>query len=414
MPTINMDYKIINWNIGGAKFLDLKSDPTWQPKKDFKDGSPQQPACREEYKWRLEEALDLLLETNKPHVVTLQEVVQYEEYGNFNNAKNIISSSFLLKKGYKFLFTKLIDTIEFSAQRKWHKIRKKNQWKPEAYFAQGNAILVRDDVKLFPVLGIPSVQTTFDKYRKKKHIALVNKEVVSFGGPIKIGKIDDNLDLKCSTETIFVKQGLYFGTRDTEPRAAIITHIVVDEQTVDKKKFKKPLDIFIINLHLTTLTSEREGIPDADMKGSAERLVQLKQIFADISGYNEWKKNNFQLGKDAYPTTKKLDSKARFAPVWIISGDFNFAPGSYEYDYIIKRDFIDLIPNKNLGTKSDRLAKHPTHTVDYIFAGPQHCSIDSNHATRIDTTENRVISENFVKVSDHMPLIAKVPIQIDN
>ena len=52
--------------------------------------------------------------------------------------------------------------------------------------------------------------------------------------------------------------GLYFGDRNTEPRAALVSHFIYDSgpSTGDPK----PLDIFVVNLHLTTLMMEREGV----------------------------------------------------------------------------------------------------------------------------------------------------------
>ena len=84
----------------------------------------------------------------------------------------------------------------------------------------------------------------------------------------------------------------------------------------------------------------------------------------------------------------------------------------FEYEYIKKRNFLDLIRNHEIGTKSAGLGKQPTLTVDYVFAGPLYYSIDLKNASH-RITPNHVNTEHFVKVSDHMPIQVTVPIQVE-
>ena len=52
----------------------------------------------------------------------------------------------------------------------------------------------------------------------------------------------------------------------------------------------KPLDVFVVNVHLTTLRREREGIPEIDLAGERIRRGQLEIVFFGIvSSYNSWR-----------------------------------------------------------------------------------------------------------------------------
>ena len=121
---------------------------------------------------------------------------------------------------------------------------------------------------------------------------------------------------------------------------------------------------------------------------------------------------NYKLRDEKYPLKSEIETIDRHKPVWVIAGDFNFTPESEEYNYIKKRNFLDLIPDKNVGTKAFGLAKEPTLTLDYAFAGPLYYSIIPDDA-RNRIRQNRVETGQFAMVSDHMPIIVKVPIHIE-
>ena len=427
MPKINLDFFLVNWNIGGAKFLELPSKSKPKEEQQPTKGAPQ---CQNDFRSRLQDALKALIDIigDKPHVITMQEVVQFEKSGNSQNPEDLFSKKFIEDLGYKYHFFPLIDTLKHSAQAKWNKLIKEKDrgWNEKTYFAQGNAILVRNDIALFPVWSIPKLETSLEKYNEEKNS--LSKETDDSTPSNNIGSACDDFEknklenksiIECSSEVVFVEQGLYFGDRNTEPRAAIVTHIVLDgsltmEKTGSQKKLKKPLDLFVINLHLTTLSNEREGIPSKDEEACIRRLKQLDIVFNDIiSRYNSWKQvKEYRLREKEYPVTPEVETTDRHKPVWVVAGDFNFTPESEEYDYIIKRNFFDLIPDHEVGTKASGLAKEPTLTLDYVFAGPLYYSIIPDDA-RIRIRQNRVETGKFAMVSDHMPIIVKVPIHIE-
>ena len=421
----DLDFFLANWNVGGAKLLELPSNPEWKPQ-NSNHQTKEPPQCREEFRYRLQNALILLITQigSYPHVVTLQEVVQYEKSGDFKHAKNLFPEKFFENLGYNFQFFPLIDTLKHSAQAKWNKVitTENSGWSDKTYFAQGNAILVRNDVSVFPVWSIPKIGIKLQEYVVKKNT--FSEETDGSTQPNNIEKMceagDSNSynksEISCSSEIVFVEQGLYFGNRNTEPRAAIVTHIVLDGTLSSSEgKLKKPLDLFIVNLHLTTLLNEREGIPSKDEEACIRRLKQLDIVFNDIiSRYNSWKQvKDYKLRDEEYPLKPEIEATDRHKPVWVIAGDFNFTPESEEYNYIKKRNFLDLIPDHKVGTKASGLAKEPTLTLDYAFAGPLYYSIQPDNA-RSRIWRNRVETGGFAMVSDHMPIIVKVPIHIED
>ncbi len=350
-----MEFKILNWNIGGAKYLEETKE---KRKKTLTD---------------LNKALRTLIEgNNKPDVITLQEIVRYGK--SSKDASEIINPI----KGYKYFSFPLIDSDSLSSKDKWEKVKKLGGWPRDTFFAQGNAFLFRNDVPHFPVWDLSSSS----ECRPKKPGHFV--------------------------EQVILESGLYFGDRNTEPRAALIAHFIYNPTG----KNGKPLDIFVINVHLTTLMMEREGIPDMDLTASDIRQNHLSIIFRKIiSRYNIWKRLGFPIrGK-----IRKLkewragESADRFEPVWILAGDFNFTPESVEYERIMKMNFIDVVPGKGSGTKAKGVGNPATLTLDYIFAGPKFISLDPLIAAS-EITDNFV--DHSIKASDHYPMCANIPFTI--
>jgi endonuclease/exonuclease/phosphatase family metal-dependent hydrolase len=222
---------------------------------------------------------------------------------------------------------------------------------------------------------------------------------------LNIYEKDDHL-----IEQVNLDSGLYFGDRDTEPRAALIAHLIKNPKTNDGKLLK-PLDIFVINVHLTTIMKEREGIPKKDKEATEIRLDQLKTIFDGIiSRYNLWKASGFlNRGEERYFDNPEEKSIKRYQPIWIIAGDFNFTPESLEYEVIKRMNFVDVVPNKGSGTKSSGRGNKASLTLDYIFAGPNFISLDPFIIEKgIDDNE----VDHQTKASDHYPIWATIPIEI--
>lgn len=351
--------QILNWNIAGAKYLELPSDR------------------REEFRRRINHTLQGLIEGDKPVVVTLQEVVRYHENGDMGAATDVVD----VPDGYNYFPLWLIDTRHQSAKGKWDKVREVGGWPANSFFAQGNAFLIRNDVPVVRVFDLPKMNCRWQ-----------------IENPIEIVKLES---------------GLYLGTRDTEPRAAMIAHLVLGEHADEHGRcaLDKPLDVFVVNLHLTTLMQEREGVPRVDEAATKKRSGQLEIILNGIvSPYNSWRRDDYKFsGRKSNLTQDETDG--RHNPIWVIAGDFNFTPESTEYKKMVRGGFIDLIPNHDLGTKTSGLGRRPTLTVDYVFAGPRFASIDPGFAAE-NITHNHVLYNDRVRISDHLPLIVSVPIAL--
>jgi endonuclease/exonuclease/phosphatase family metal-dependent hydrolase len=365
--------KVLNWNIGGAKYLQLKSTSSPNCLDESKS--------REHFRKRLNSVLVDLIEKNTPDVVTLQEVVSYEEHGNAHQAQQVID----VPANYEYFHIWLIDTQHHSHQGKWDKVREEGEWNENAFFAQGNAILIRKSISFCPVYGLPDAGVEAANYGTRDRIEVVKLE-----------------------------SGLYFGDRNTEPRAALVAHLILS-QLVDEHgnthQLKRPLDVFVINLHLTTLMFEREGVPEIDEEAAQTRLRQLGIVLDGIvSRYNKWRKDKFKI-RGKLVTPRPGSTHDRHPPIWVIAGDFNFTPESIEYLTLVRKGFIDLLPSHHLGTKASGLGNRPTLTLDYVFAGPKFEAIDPGFAEK-GISGNHVQWDNSTMVSDHFPLIVDVPIAL--
>lgn len=331
--------RIITWNIGGAKFLGLP------------EGNGHH-IGRENFSQELNKAIRKLCDDHRPDFVVLQEIVKY---GDPTRPQD------LLKKvpGYFFDSSIAIDTTNHSHPTKWAKYVKRGGWLPDAYLAQGYGILWREDIE---------------------HAS--------------IWDFAPHLGPRIQKEIVHLDTGLFTGNRDTESRLAVVTHFIIQSHN-------SPLDIFIVNLHLTTLKGEREGSPNKDSAASKTRQGQIDVVMHGIvSRYNEWVSDNLQKqGMERQPA------------VWILAGDFNCMPNSPEISSIQGMNFIDLNPNKGSGTKGKGVPiKKATITLDYIFAGPAYYALDPYFVGK--EIEGNPTPFTQYRVSDHFPVFAEVPIAI--
>lgn len=315
----------------------------------------------------------------EPDVVTLQEIVRYREPTD-NQTLDLLDNP----PGYTYFPFPLIDSNILSSKAKWNKVKQDSDWHPNTYFAQGNGFLIRNDAPHFPVWNLSRL------------------------GELRPGTAGDHF-----VELVHLDSGLYFGDRNTEPRAALVAHFIYDpgeSAGSGTDKNQNPLDIFVVNVHLTTLMMEREGVPEIDALASATRHAQLDVVFNGIvSRYNSWRASGYRERGD----TRKPEPNETFdrhSPVWIIAGDFNFTEESSEYAFIKRMNFIDTVPEAGKitqwgrGTKARGVGNDPTLTLDYVFAGPKFVSLDP----AIDLYANRVIHDHKVRASDHCPVLSSM------
>jgi endonuclease/exonuclease/phosphatase family metal-dependent hydrolase len=359
-----MQITVLNWNIGGAKLLEQK---TRQQRKETRD--------------KINRALKRILTDRtigpQPDVVTLQEIVRYKEPDD-QNVNDLLDDI----PEYAYFPFPLLDSNSLSSKAKWNKVKKDSDWHPETYFAQGNGFLIRSDAPHFPVWDLSNLE---QPRPKGDHFV----------------------------EKVHLDSGLYFGDRDTEPRAALVAHFIYDpEPGSPRRDRRKPLDIFVINVHLITLTMEREGVPETDARASRMREAQLGIVFNGIvSRYNSWRRSGYRE-RGEKRATEAHETLDRHSPVWIIAGDFNFTEESAEYAYIKRMNFIDTVPDQRRisrwghGTKASGEGNDPTLTLDYIFAGPKFVSLDA--AIEPELGGNRVMHEHAIRASDHYPVMSSM------
>ncbi len=417
--------RIINWNIGGAKYLELKSrasdkfvDPPDPKCKDLGWGCPDQMRkdcknkCREGFRIDVNEGLRYLM-AQKPDVITLQEVVRYRPHADLRHSEDVIDRPD--DYGYHYIPMWLIDTVRHGARGKWDKVKENGDWSGDPFFAQGNAFLLRDTISVsdgvayFPVYAIPKPYRNRDDFRAI---------------PIHANQRWDDPPGRGCMECVQLEPGMYFGDRDTEPRAALVAHMVLSGPSDGggggmRDHLDSPLDVFVVNVHLTTLMGEREGIPGIDEQASQTRLRQLDIVLNKlVSKYNQWRRDGYRIREKPYDVRAEYDTTKRHQPIWVITGDFNFTPESVEYQTMLRRGFIDLMPKRfahqsvsHRPTKAKGAGNDPTITLDYVFAGPRLAALDPHHVE--DGIQDNKVETEQVKASDHYPLIVDLPISVE-
>ena len=216
-------FTVINWNIGGAKFLNLGAEERQHFKQVFTDELAE--LCR---KWQ-------------PDVVCMQEAVRYSNPGG--QTVELVSPP----EGYCYSMTPVLDTAQHLHPVRWKAYKEAGEWPEEAYIGQGNALLWKSDLP---------------------HASLweFNR---SASGPGLV------------TESVLVETGLFTGDRDTEPRATMLAHFVPEAASGQR------VDVLLANLHLSTLHGEREGRPAGDAIGVRVRMKQLYTILHGIVSRHE-------------------------------------------------------------------------------------------------------------------------------
>jgi endonuclease/exonuclease/phosphatase family metal-dependent hydrolase len=259
-------------------------------------------------------------------------------------------------EGYYYKPSIALDTKRQTYREKWEKFREAGGWSQDDYLALGTGILWRKDLT---------------------HCAIWDFDNAQAGNDIQ-------------NEEVHLDTGLYTGDRDTEPRLAVVAHFVLNSN-------ETPLDIFIVNLHLTTLKGEREGILERDDLGSRIRLAQIDIILNGIvSRYNQWRKQK---------------NITRVPALWFLAGDFNCTENSPEIAKIQRMNFLDIVPNKGSGTKGSGVpTTKATIVVDYIFAGSTYTTFNPNSVK--DVISNNLVLHNITG-SDHFPLYGKLEIKFD-
>jgi hypothetical protein len=218
----------------------------------------------------------------------------------------------------------------------------------------------------------------------------------------------DRVEPGCTScfESINTTTGLYLGNRDTEPRLVVMGRAKLESGGESRY-------LNYLNVHLNTLSGEREGNVRLDRRAGASRLRQVELILDNIvSAYQETRHHRVPQGRSRGGRD-----------LWIIGGDFNTLPDSEEIAVIRRAGFVDVIPDKRIEV-SDRDGGFSGHTgtkwslgdtdsppivLDYIFCGLEQFSfpaggLDSSGSKR----PFRPHFDNPAYSSDHAVLFARI------
>ena len=250
-------------------------------------------------------------------------------------------------KGYRLGREIVIDSKHHAHPRKWRELLRK-QKRPTTVLSQGNAILWKTGLE---------------------HGSLWEPDVSHTSKELK-------------PEIVRLDTGIYTGSRDSEPRIAMVT------------RFRKAgRHIIVVNLHLTTLEHEREGTVERDAAGSAVRTRQVRLVLDGIvSTYNAW--------------WRESGYSARLGePIWILGGDLNGIPESDEVTMLTRARFFDLCRAKEFGTKRKHNGARAELTLDYLFAGVVHHGISEHVAPMMNVPPLYAF-----RSSDHYPIFSEIEI----
>lgn len=338
-----MEIRIASWNIAGAKLFGRLNPAPDNVAKDYIS----------EYKRLWETDIHKYItggggDSNLPEIIFLQECIGFRDTREqpsrrWESGKQILSKIF---QNYECFFFPSLSSYHNPHPRKWEKYRRTDTYLPDFIEAQqGYGICIKKPDRLRS-LWVNKMEDNSDRSKVDK-----------------VGQANYNLCF----QSINISTGLYLGSRDTEPRLAIL----------GRMKLKENKYVNFINLHLTTLKAEREGKLRINREASSIRLSQLNLILDYVvAAYQE--SNLF-----------RIQSNLRNEDIWIIGGDFNATPESEEITLLKKLGFVDGNANKVLkapnssynnktGTKwSLRNENLPPIVVDYIFCGIEKSSFPS-------------------------------------
>ena len=168
-----------------------------------------------------------------------------------------------------------------------------------------------------------------------------------------------------------------------------------------------------LNIHLSTLSGEREGNLRLNRSADASRTQQVELILDNIvSAYQESR---------SYRMPQSMQQNER--DIWVIGGDFNTTPDSAEIAMICRSGFVDTIPDKSIedanpasifqdsigSTWSLANSESPPIVLDYIFCGLEQFTFPAG-GLDVSGSKRPFIPrfDDMAFASDHAVLFAKI------
>jgi len=378
-----IEINVLTWNIAGAKMFNNLNYPPDNAALGYVE------AYYNAWKQVVRDLLPTTPQGPKyPDIILLQECIGFndkraEPSSRWESGKRILQQIF---RGYECFFFPALSSRVHPHPGKWQKFKLGNirNFIPDYVEAQqGYGICIRDPSTL----------------RK----LWVDEEDQS---PMSSPNDLPGSNFELCFEVINSAPGLYLGNRDTEPRLMVMGRMKIGSpKTVERY-------VNFVNVHLTTLKGEREGIKTKNDAGRDIRLKQLDLLLNyGVSAYQEARK---------YRVSRNPEKE----DIWILGGDFNAIPGSEELNQL-QKEYVDGNPDKRIidndtsgmysdlpGTKwSSRDSKKEPIVVDYILCG---LKLTSFSPRQIDITESqrplRPQFDNTDFTSDHAVLFASFKI----
>jgi endonuclease/exonuclease/phosphatase family metal-dependent hydrolase len=209
---------LANWNVGGAKYLNLPPD------------------SRLAFQRQINHEIRRLCTTWQPDLLLLQEVTRTRCAGG--KTTDLV----VAPPGYRYHMEPIHDSDMHSHPVRWRRYRSSANRPDDDYIGQGAGFLWREDLR---------------------HASIWDYTTSAASDWL-------------ACEMVPTETGLFTGNRDTEPRAAAVAHFVASNGN------DRPTHVFVANIHLSTLHGEREQYASRDRLGAQVRLRQLQTILEGI------------------------------------------------------------------------------------------------------------------------------------
>jgi len=377
-----MEVRIMSWNMAGAKLFE-QLDPAPGP-------------AAERYVSAFRRVWDnsigpwlAIPDDDAPDIILLQECIGFEDMssspsGRWQSGSAILGEIF---SGYECFFFPAVSSHKHPHPGKWNRYAEGgtvvNFVPPHVDLQQGYGICVR--------AGVSS-----------------RKLWVPWPDPNDAPVDADRADAECVScfEPISITSGLYLGNRDTEPRMVILGRARLKSDGESRY-------LNYLNIHLSTLSGEREGNLRLNRSADASRTQQVELILDNIvSAYQESR---------SYRMPQSMQQNER--DIWVIGGDFNTTPDSAEIAMICRSGFVDTIPDKSIedanpaSTFQDSIgskwslanSESPPIVLDYIFCGLEQFTFPAG-GLDVSGSKRPFIPrfDDMAFASDHAVLFAKL------
>jgi Endonuclease/Exonuclease/phosphatase family len=377
-----MEVRIMSWNMAGAKLFE-QLDP---------EPGPAAESYTAAFRKVWEKSIGPWLATpdhDEPDIILLQECIGFEDHsaspsGRWQNGIAILEEIF---SGYECFFFPAVTSHNNPHPGKWNR------------YAEGGAVVnfVPAHVDIQQGYGICVREGVSSR-----------KLWVPWPDPKDVPSDADRADPDCVScfEPISITTGLYLGNRDTEPRIVIMGRAKLESGGESRY-------LNYLNIHLNTLSGEREGNVRLNRSADASRTQQIELILDNvISAYQEATRYRMPEGM-----------KHGERDIWIVGGDFNTTPDSAEIAMIRRAGFVDTIPDKSIqdanpvSTFQNRIGSkwslgdtgNPPIVLDYIFCGLEQFTFPAGDLD-VSGSKRPFIPgfDDLAFASDHAVLFAKI------